>query len=265
VDAARSTGCQGTGATSSSSLTLVVNPVTATSVSNIYASASTFGGTTDLSAKVSPSGAPGSVDFFVNGSSAGAADYDSSTGVATLSNYSHGLNASATPYSVKAVFTPSSSSYLGSEATNASALTVNKANQTITFAALGNKTFGDADFQVNATGGGSGNPVIFTASGNCTITGANNDQVHITGAGSCTITASQAGNANYEAATSVSQSFNITYNFTGFASPVDNPRCSPRSQHRKGRSGDPVEVAAHGRQRQPRYEPLEHGREGVGG
>ena len=95
----------------------VVNAVTTTSVSNITASTSTFGGTTNLSAKVSPSGAPGSVAFFVDGSSTaatGTVNYDSTTGVATLSNYSHGLAASATPYSVKAVFTPSGSGFSSS-------------------------------------------------------------------------------------------------------------------------------------------------------
>src|SRR5205807_2240692 len=80
-----------------------------------------------------------------------------------------------------------------------------KANQTITFNALANKTFGDADFNVSATAS-SGLPVSFTATGNCTISG---NTVHITGAGSCTITASQPGNANFNAAADVPQSFNI--------------------------------------------------------
>ncbi|PYS57406.1 MAG: hypothetical protein DMF74_26130, partial [Acidobacteria bacterium] len=80
-----------------------------------------------------------------------------------------------------------------------------KANQTITFGALANKTFGDVDFNVSATAS-SGLPVSFTATGNCTIAG---NTVHLTGAGSCTITASQPGNANFNAATDVPQSFNI--------------------------------------------------------
>src|SRR5207302_213223 len=80
-----------------------------------------------------------------------------------------------------------------------------KANQTITFGALANKTFGNADFNVSATAS-SGLPVGFAATGNCTIAG---NTVHITGAGSCTITASQPGNANFNAATDVPQSFNI--------------------------------------------------------
>src|SRR2546430_3876306 len=83
--------------------------------------------------------------------------------------------------------------------------TIAKANQTITFNALANKTFGDADFNVSATAS-SGLPVSFTATGNCTISG---NTVHLTGAGSCTITASQPGNANFNAATDVPHSFTI--------------------------------------------------------
>lgn len=84
-----------------------------------------------------------------------------------------------------------------------------KANQTINFGALVDKTFGDADFNVSATGGASGNPVTFNPSGNCTSSGTNGSTIHLTGAGSCTITASQAGDSNYNAAPNVQQSFNI--------------------------------------------------------
>jgi hypothetical protein len=80
-----------------------------------------------------------------------------------------------------------------------------KTNQAITFAALANKTYGEADFTVGATAS-SGLAVLFAASGSCTVSGAT---VHITAAGSCTIAASQAGDASYNAATSVSQSLTI--------------------------------------------------------
>jgi subtilisin family serine protease len=62
-------------------------------------------------------------------------------------------------------------------------------NQTITFAPLAPKTWGDGDFVLEATAS-SNLPVSYSASGQCTVTGAT---VHITGAGSCDITASQAG------------------------------------------------------------------------
>lgn len=83
----------------------------------------------------------------------------------------------------------------------------NMADQTITFDAVDEKTFGDADFTVSATAS-SGLPVTFTASGDCTVTPTGT--VHITGAGSGMITAHQAGDANYNAATDVPQIFTIS-------------------------------------------------------
>ncbi len=88
------------------------------------------------------------------------------------------------------------------------ALTNIKANQTIDFAAIANKTFGDADFVVSPTAT-SGLPVSLMATGQCTVTTPSPATVHITAPGSCTITASQDGNANFNAAPSVQQSFNI--------------------------------------------------------
>ena len=93
----------------------------------------------------------------------------------------------------------------GPDDTQNFSLVVNKANQTITFGALVDKTYGDPDFNVSATSD-SGLAVSFAASGTCTVSGST---VHITGAGSCTITASQAGNSNYNAATDVPQTFTI--------------------------------------------------------
>src|SRR5205823_4238709 len=80
-----------------------------------------------------------------------------------------------------------------------------KADQTITFGPLANKTFGDPDVNITATAL-SGLSVSFTATSNCTVS---RNTVHLTGAGACTITASQAGNANFNAAPDVPQSFNI--------------------------------------------------------
>ena len=84
-----------------------------------------------------------------------------------------------------------------------------KGDQTITFADLGHRVFGDAPVPVSATGGASGNPVTFTASGACSAGGANGATITITSAGSCTVTASQAESALYNAAADVSRSFTI--------------------------------------------------------
>jgi MBG domain len=77
--------------------------------------------------------------------------------------------------------------------------------QTITFAPLPDKVYGDVAFTLDATAS-SGLPVNYTSSGTCQILGT---MVTITGAGSCTITAHQAGNDSYEPAPDVSRSFNI--------------------------------------------------------
>ncbi|PWT87230.1 MAG: hypothetical protein C5B55_15125, partial [Blastocatellia bacterium] len=92
--------------------------------------------------------------------------------------------------------------------TATASVTVVKGDQTINFATLPNKMFGDVDFVTSASAS-SGLPVSLVATGNCTVTTPSQGTVHLTGAGSCTITASQAGDANYNAATDVSQAFNI--------------------------------------------------------
>ncbi len=89
-------------------------------------------------------------------------------------------------------------------------LTVNQGTQTITFDPLTPKLTGDPPFTVSATGGASGNPVTFAASGVCTSSGTNGTTITLTGAaGTCTVTASQAGNTNYAAASSVMRSFSV--------------------------------------------------------
>ena len=69
-------------------------------------------------------------------------------------------------------------------------------NQTITFPAIADKTFGDADVSLDATAS-SARTVSYAVAGNCTLVGG---KVHITGAGSCTVTASQAGLDAYDIA-----------------------------------------------------------------
>jgi hypothetical protein len=89
------------------------------------------------------------------------------------------------------------------------ALTNLKSDQSISFAVIADKAFGDPDFMINATAT-SGLAVSYSASGQCTVTGSGIGTVHITAPGSCTITASQAGDANYNAATPVQRTFNIS-------------------------------------------------------
>src|SRR6185295_10659872 len=92
----------------------------------------------------------------------------------------------------------------------AQGFTISKANQTISFAAIPNKTFGDPSFNVSPTAS-SGLTVSLASGGNCTAAStAPPGTVDLTGAGSCTITASQPGDANFNPATNVSQGFTIS-------------------------------------------------------
>jgi hypothetical protein len=83
-----------------------------------------------------------------------------------------------------------------------------KLNQSITFGALSTKTFGDASFTLAATAS-SGLPVSYVSS-NASVATVSGNTVTIIGAGTTTITASQAGDANYAAATSVPQTLTVS-------------------------------------------------------
>ncbi|MVT07879.1 MBG domain-containing protein [Chitinophaga tropicalis] len=85
-------------------------------------------------------------------------------------------------------------------------LTIGQASQTITFPALTNKTYGDAPFTLSATST-SGLPVTYVVTSGPAI--VNGNTLTITGAGSVTVTATQPGDANYTAATAVSNTFNV--------------------------------------------------------
>jgi hypothetical protein len=115
--------------------------------------------------------------------------------------------ATASIHTITATFSETSA-HLGS--TGNAALTVNKADQTITFGVLSNKTYGDPDFTVSATAS-SGLAVSFSSQtpSTCNTSGTNGSNVSILAHGSCTIRASQAGDANYNAAIDVDQSFTI--------------------------------------------------------
>jgi len=86
-------------------------------------------------------------------------------------------------------------------------LTVNKANQTITFNALPIKTFGDLPFLLTGISS-AGLPISYTSS-NTSVAVINDKTITITGVGASTITASQAGNSNYNLASSVNQTLTV--------------------------------------------------------
>jgi subtilisin-like proprotein convertase family protein len=83
--------------------------------------------------------------------------------------------------------------------------------QTITFDPLANKTFGDAPFTVSASASSGLAPTYSIVSGPATISGST---VTLTGTGTVVVRASQAGNANYAAATPVDRSFTVAPSLT---------------------------------------------------
>ena len=86
--------------------------------------------------------------------------------------------------------------------------TTTKESQSITFNALGNKTYGDSSFSVSATAS-SGLTVSFSSLDTSVAT-VDGTTVTIVGAGTATIRASQAGNATYDAAPNIDRSFTVS-------------------------------------------------------
>lgn len=94
-------------------------------------------------------------------------------------------------------------------------LTVNKLPQNINFPQITLKNHTDADFDLNATAS-SGLPITYTSS-NTAVATIVSGKVHIVAGGAAIITASQAGNANIDAATAISQNLDVIFNI-----PVSN-------------------------------------------
>ena len=82
-------------------------------------------------------------------------------------------------------------------------ITVGQANQVITFNTLSGKTYGDASFSLNGTST-SGLALTYSSS-NTAVATISGNTVTILGVGTTSITASQSGDANYFAASDVSQ------------------------------------------------------------
>jgi uncharacterized repeat protein (TIGR01451 family) len=90
-------------------------------------------------------------------------------------------------------------------------ITVNQASQSISFTAPAAGMVGGSA-TLTATGGGSGNPVVFSVDASsgarvCTLSGST---VSYLAPGSCVIDANQAGDADYDAATTVTQTITVT-------------------------------------------------------
>lgn len=129
------------------------------------------------------------------------------TGVAVCSLASHGADGGT--YSGAITCTPgtlSAGNYTFVQGTAAD-FTISPANQSISFPAPSGVKYGDPDSALGATAS-SGLPVSYTSktSSVCTIASG---KLHVVTTGQCTIDADQAGNANYNAAPTMEQTFTI--------------------------------------------------------
>ena len=120
-------------------------------------------------------------------------------------------------------------------------ITVNGILQSISFTGPASGTAGDSA-ALSATGGGSGNPVVFSVDGPgvCRVSGTT---VTYTGAGSCVIDANQAGNGSYLDAPQVQRTITVSkipqsISFT--APPPESVGSSAALSATGGGSGNPV-------------------------
>lgn len=130
-----------------------------------------------------------------------ACSVNSATGALTITSGTGTCSVTATKLA--------DTNYSISAVSAASTITISKASQTITFAALAPKNTIDPPFNLTATAS-SGLPVSY-ASSNTAVATVSGSTVTLVGvAGTAIITASQAGDANYLAATDVTQSLTVT-------------------------------------------------------
>jgi len=180
--------------------TLTVDAAATTTTLSTSGSPSAYGGSVTLTASVAPASSGGTVQFHDNAEALGD-PVTVSSGQAQLVT-----SALATGnHSITATYS-GTINYLGSTAT-AMTQTVTKADQTITFGPLADRTFGDAPFSLTATAS-SGLAVDYLSSDPAVASVAGNT-VTILKAGSTTITASQPGDANHHAAVPVAQPLTV--------------------------------------------------------
>ena len=181
-------------ATTTTTLASGINP-------SVYGDSVTFTATVTVRAPGAASMLGEDVTFKENTTSLGTGTLDVS-GVATYSTslLSSGVHTITAEYGGRTNITGGVSSGV--------VQTVNPADQSITFDTLGDKQYGADAFTVTATAS-SGLTVVFTSTTPSVCTVSENT-VSLAENGACTIRASQAGNGNYNAASDVDRSFNLT-------------------------------------------------------
>ncbi|HEV3311275.1 MAG TPA: DUF4347 domain-containing protein [Chloroflexota bacterium] len=203
--------------TGSDTATVTVAAVTTTTASDLTTTYSPSSTTLILSANVTSTSDvnTGNVTFTIPG--VGTA----TSGVVTASVATAALTlppgTAAGTYTIQAAYAGNTS--FGASSANA-ALTINKAAQTIEgFTAPAKQTIGDT-FNLSATST-SGLPVTYTSL-TPWIESVSGNTVTVLGIGTGTIQASQAGDSNWNAAPSLTQSFTATVNHPPVLSPIAN-------------------------------------------
>jgi hypothetical protein len=160
------------------------------------------------------------IEWFTNGSCATPAAATATVGLLTASGQLDGTSFSQGP--LAAGFFAFEAHYLGDATYVASdgacePLQVAGIPQTITFTSTPpSPALVGGSYTPSATGGGSGNPVVFSidpssGAGGCLLLG---DTVSFTGPGTCVLDANQAGNSSYLAADQKQQAFTIVFGKT---------------------------------------------------
>ncbi|WP_243688186.1 chitobiase/beta-hexosaminidase C-terminal domain-containing protein [Geotalea toluenoxydans] len=183
--------------------TMIIAPAaTSISISQSSPNPSTYGQPVTISATVSPVGASGKVRFSNGIGWAEEVNVNPASGSASLSAtmMPAGVNTITAQYT-------GDNNHLQSPVSTGVTQIVNKANQTISFAAIANKIAGGPEFTLNATAT-SALPVSFISS-DPAVAQVSGNTVTIAGPGTVTIIASQWGDSNYNAANAVTQSFTV--------------------------------------------------------
>jgi hypothetical protein len=184
-------------------MTLTVSRITQAtlSITTLTTSTKAYPDSQALSISTSGGSGSGATTFAIaSGGSASGCTLSNSTSTATVSA------ASAGTCWIRA--TKAADSTYEATASAAATFTFTKATQSITFTDPADITYGTSPSTLSATSTSTLTVAFTTAtSGVCTVSGTT---VTVVSVGTCTINANQAGNANYEAASQVVQSFAIS-------------------------------------------------------
>ncbi|MEI6754565.1 MAG: T9SS type A sorting domain-containing protein [Paludibacter sp.] len=135
---------------------------------------------------------------------AAAITYTSDNGCVTISGSTMTIVSSGTAHITAS---QASNSFYAASNSVSKNVTVNKVDQTITLAATGSKTYGDADYSPATAS--SGLTVTYGNISNSSVATIVSGKIHIVGAGTTTFTASQAGSGKYNAATDANQTLTV--------------------------------------------------------